>query len=75
MSLPDTVYQPPAFKVQEALMLGFTSLMSVLGVLGTALLLWKKVRTTEICNMLSLALPYTMELGRLLEPEAAPVPS
>ncbi|NP_001258342.1 NFAT activation molecule 1 isoform c [Mus musculus] len=38
----DTVYQPPAFKVQEALMLGFTSLMSVLGVLGTALLLWKK---------------------------------
>ncbi|XP_029404053.1 NFAT activation molecule 1 [Mus pahari] len=38
----DTVYQPPSFKVQEALLLGFTSLMSVLGVLGTALLLWKK---------------------------------
>ncbi|XP_021038921.2 NFAT activation molecule 1 isoform X2 [Mus caroli] len=38
----DTVYHPPAFKVQEALMLGFTSLMSILSVLGTALLLWKK---------------------------------
>ncbi|XP_052016752.1 NFAT activation molecule 1 [Apodemus sylvaticus] len=38
----DTAYQPPSFKVREALLLGFTSLMSVLGVLGTALLLWKK---------------------------------
>ncbi|XP_076767841.1 NFAT activation molecule 1 isoform X4 [Arvicanthis niloticus] len=38
----DTGYQPPSFKVQEALLLSFTSLMSVLGVLGTALLLWRK---------------------------------
>lgn len=38
----DTGYQPPSFKVQEALLLSFTSLLSVLGVLGTALLLRKK---------------------------------
>ncbi|GAB1299666.1 NFAT activation molecule 1 [Apodemus speciosus] len=38
----DTAYRPPSFKVQEALLLSFTSVMSVLGVLGTALLLWKK---------------------------------
>lgn len=38
----DTGYQPPSFKAQEVLLLTFTSLTSVLGVLGTALLLWKK---------------------------------
>lgn len=38
----DTGYQPPSFKVQEALLLSFTGLLSVLGVLGTALLFWKK---------------------------------
>ncbi|XP_028644591.1 NFAT activation molecule 1 isoform X1 [Grammomys surdaster] len=38
----DTEYQPPSFKVQEALLLSFTSLLSVLGALGTALLLWRK---------------------------------
>ncbi|XP_038936236.1 NFAT activation molecule 1 isoform X6 [Rattus norvegicus] len=42
LQLADTGYQPPSFKVQEALLLSFTGLLSVLGVLGTALLFWKK---------------------------------
>ncbi|XP_017656508.1 NFAT activation molecule 1 isoform X2 [Nannospalax galili] len=38
----DTGYQPPPLNPQKALLLGFTGLLSVLSVLGTALLLWKK---------------------------------
>lgn len=51
-SHPDTAYQPPSFKLQEALLFGFTGLLSVLCVLGTALLLWKKVRTKRTPNTL-----------------------
>ncbi|ERE83545.1 NFAT activation molecule 1 isoform d [Cricetulus griseus] len=38
----DRAYQPPSFKLQEDLLFGFTGLLCILSVLGTALLLWKK---------------------------------
>lgn len=38
----DTGYQPPAASSQKALLVGFTCLLGVLSVLGTALLLWMK---------------------------------
>nr|XP_012597384.1 NFAT activation molecule 1 isoform X1 [Microcebus murinus] len=40
----DSGYQEPPYGAQKALLFGFTSLLTVLSVLGTALLLWRKKR-------------------------------
>ncbi|XP_060244927.1 NFAT activation molecule 1 [Meriones unguiculatus] len=61
----DTGYQPPSFKVQEALMFTFTGLLSVLSVLGTALLLyWRKKQMSVLGNHSARTCPAPKSTGR-----------
>ncbi|XP_051016049.1 NFAT activation molecule 1 isoform X2 [Acomys russatus] len=66
----DTGYQPPSFKVQEALMFTFTILLSVLSVLGTALLLWRKKQVSVLGNHTTRTCPGPKATGEATKPPA-----
>ncbi|XP_036064213.1 NFAT activation molecule 1 isoform X1 [Onychomys torridus] len=66
----DTAYQPPSFKLQEALLFGFTGLLSVLSVLGTALLLWKKKQMSVLGKYITRTWPAPKSANRTTKPPA-----
>uniref|UniRef100_A0A8C8U6L0 Nfat activating molecule with ITAM motif 1 n=1 Tax=Peromyscus maniculatus bairdii TaxID=230844 RepID=A0A8C8U6L0_PERMB len=66
----DTAYQPPSFKLQEALLFGFTGLLSVLCVLGTALLLWKKKQMSVLGKSITRTCPAPQSANRTTKPPA-----
>ncbi|XP_052604431.1 NFAT activation molecule 1 isoform X2 [Peromyscus californicus insignis] len=66
----DAAYQPPSFKLQEALLFGFTGLLSVLSVLGTALLLWKKKQMSVLGKYITRTCPAPKSANRTTKPPA-----
>ncbi|CAH6791266.1 Nfam1 [Phodopus roborovskii] len=69
----DTAYQPPSFKLQEGLLFGFTGLLSILSVLGTALLFWKKKQMSALGKHITRTCLDPKSTSRITKPPAEPI--